>query len=123
MCLSRSLSPGRSEPAPAGSKVMGRFVSAPGPEAQLSSADESPPFVLRFSSALGWALVFWVVCHVAAPVLKGAVDSCDHTMGAWTSSQLNHVITGHPDLGGIVFGIVFAIIQIPVVVVFGAFVM
>ena len=60
---------------------------------------------------------------MAAPVLKGAADGCDHEMGAWTSSQLNHVITGNPDLSGLVFGIIFAIIQIPVVVAFGAFVM
>ena len=99
---------------------MPHFAS-PSPGAQPSSA-ELPP-LWRLSSAVGWALVFWVVGHVAAPVLKGAADGCDHEMGAWTSSQLNHVITGNPDLSGIVFGIILAIIQILVVVAFGAFVM
>lgn len=81
------------------------------------------PLHWRIASALGWAMIFWAVGHVVSPALNGTAEGLSQQIGAWTSSHLNQATSSSPDLGGIVFGILFGIIQIPLVIIFSVIVL
>ncbi len=72
---------------------------------------------------MGLGAVFWIVGHLATPFLKAAADGSLGLMRDWISRALNQVMSAHPDLGGILFGLIFGFIQAVAAVFFGAFVM
>jgi hypothetical protein len=76
------------------------------------------PLHWRLASAVGWALIFWTLGHIADPLLKAGGDGLLRLLGSWSSGRLNELIHSPSTLGTIVFGLLRAAIEIPLILAF-----
>jgi hypothetical protein len=79
------------------------------------------PLRWTLTSAIGWALIFTAVGHIATPLLKAGADSALQGLGDWTSGRLHDVTSAPSNLNTVLSGFVLWILQIPFVVLFAIF--
>src|SRR5882762_9878421 len=81
------------------------------------------PLRWTLASAVGWALIFSAVGHMATPLLKVGADSALQGLGDWTSSRLHDVTSAPSNLNTIFSGFILWILQIPFVLAFAVVVL
>ena len=79
------------------------------------------PLRWTLASAIGWALIFLALGHIATPLLKGGADSALQGLEDWTSGRLHDVTNAPSNLNTVLSGFVLWILQIPFVLLFAVF--
>jgi hypothetical protein len=79
------------------------------------------PLRWTLASAIGWALIFLAVGHIATPLLKAGADGAMQGLMDWTSGRLRDTENAPVTLDAIVSGFILWILSLPFMVVFGAF--